>query len=211
MHTVTQTDIDFAHRVLGHAYPALSRDSTLWDECESAALYGLTQAARTYGHTPGRVCRWLRWVEIKVTSAIKDTMRKESTQAGLGIAGSPFRSQEGFIDIIRPDGLDDWDDCISPPEKSKEEEEEEEREVAEKKKADMARKLKIIKGAMRACLTPYARKIFELRFFEGCTYSRIVERLDRKVTVNGACSLVHHHLPRLKRYVEDKYMEENMR
>lgn len=85
-HDITQADIKYAKYIAHRLYPHIERSSALFAELESAAMLGLVDAANKYNADKANK-NWRLYRYYRVSGSIKDAMRVEAGQGGVGITG----------------------------------------------------------------------------------------------------------------------------
>ena len=105
MRKITDSDVSYAKRLIRMKYPYIEVTSSLYTECESAALWGLFDAARRYD--PEKGVPWEAWANKRIKGEIINIVRKEINQGGVGITGKGRYNRKVSVDVsdIDPDIL----------------------------------------------------------------------------------------------------------
>jgi RNA polymerase sigma factor (sigma-70 family) len=89
---ITLEDIELARRISHNLYPGIHENHPLYNECESAAMLGLVDAATKFD--PEQDKTWPYYRYVRITGSVIDAMRKERDQCYAGLTGRGRNSDE---------------------------------------------------------------------------------------------------------------------
>lgn len=168
-----------ARTILRRLYPYITRNSILWNELESAAMYGLADAAIKFDSECGK--SFYPLMRIRVIGEIRRCMRREMQQGDIGIVNLPDENERVDMEEYKPD------DIASPPL---------EHEIL------IREQLRIFKEALTKLVPSRRHRQIILKFIEGWE----MPELGRKygISKQAVDDVLKRYMPKIREYINER-------